>query len=156
MAPDELSPSFTPPPANPIVTVPDTAPSGATVERGRYLVEQAGCADCHTPRAADGALAEGRELAGGGQRFEQPDGSVVVPPNLTPAGPLRASTDDQIAAAIREGRASDGHQLNPSMPYASAFYAYTDTDVAAVVAYLRSLPAVVNDLPANPAWSGSR
>lgn len=156
LPPDALAPGFVMPPPNPVISVPALAPSGPTAERGAYLVQQGACVDCHTPRRPDGAPDETRPLAGGGQAFPQADGHVVLPPNLTPAGPLQSWSDDEIARAIRLGRAADGHQLNPIMPYASAFHAYSDTDVRAVVAYLRSLPPVVNDPPPNPVWPGDQ
>ena len=55
-------------------------------------------------------------------------------------------TDEQIAAAITTGKRPDGRQLAPIMNYA-AFTYMTKEDVAAVVAYLRSIPPVKNEVP---------
>ena len=51
-----------------------------------------------------------------------------------------------MARAIREGIGHDGRTLFPIMPY-EQYKDMTDEDVASVVVYLRSLPAVHNPLP---------
>ena len=68
--------------------------------------------------------------------------------NITPDKEtgLGAWTDEQIAAAITTGKRPDGRQLAPIMNYA-AFTHLTKEDVAAVVAYLRTIPAVHNKVP---------
>jgi mono/diheme cytochrome c family protein len=149
---NDLEGDFVMPPLNPPVPIPEVAPAGPTVERGKYLVTMAACQDCHTPLNANGQPDETRILAGGAFTITDKLGRVVTPPNLTPdkATGLGNWTDAEIAAALREGKRPGGGQLNPLMPYATAFYAYTDEDVAAVIAYLRSLPAVNNPIPPNP------
>jgi mono/diheme cytochrome c family protein len=57
-----------------------------------------------------------------------------------------AWTDDMIGRAIREGIGHDGRMLHPQMWY-GAFHDLSDEDVASVVVYVRSLPAVRNALP---------
>jgi mono/diheme cytochrome c family protein len=71
----------------------------------------------------------------------------VVAPNLTPDLETGAGgwTDDQFARAIREGISHDGRALFPMMPYES-FRTMSDEDLASVVVYLRSLPAVHSQL----------
>ncbi|MGI9147069.1 MAG: hypothetical protein ACR2IK_11030 [Chloroflexota bacterium] len=147
LSPDALAPGFVPPPLNQAISVPAVAPSGLTAERGAYLVQQGDCTDCHTPRGPNGAPDETRHLAGGGQSYKQADGQVVLPPNLTPAGPLSSWSDDEIVNAIRQGRAPDSHQLNPLMPYASAYHVYTDTDVRAC-SRLSAIAAAGGERPA--------
>jgi mono/diheme cytochrome c family protein len=153
--PPEYNPAFTPPPRNVPIPFPIIAPSGPTAARGRYLVTQGGCGHCHTPRTDLGTPDQSRLLTGSGFLYPGPNGTVFQAPNLTPdpTTGLGTWTDAQIVAALREGRAPDGHQLNPVMPYASAFYAFTDDDVAAVVRHLRELQPVSNPLPANPTWA---
>ena len=56
--------------------------------------------------------------------------------------------DDQIARAIREGIKHDGSTLFPIMPYGN-YKNLSDEDLASVIVYLRSLPAVRNPLPAS-------
>jgi mono/diheme cytochrome c family protein len=149
---NNLTGEFKLPPINSPVPISATAPSGATVERGLYLVTMGGCNDCHTPTDAQGAPIPDKLLAGGSFSIKDKDGRDVTPPNLTPdkATGLGDWTDAEIAAAIREGKRRGSGQLNPFMPYASAFHAYSDDDVAAVIAYLRSIPAVNNPIPPNP------
>jgi len=50
------------------------------------------------------------------------------------------STDAQIKLAIREGRRPDGTLIGPPMPF-SQYSGIADSDLDAVVAYLRSVPA---------------
>ncbi|HEY1272326.1 MAG TPA: c-type cytochrome, partial [Terriglobales bacterium] len=55
-------------------------------------------------------------------------------------------TDDQLARAIREGIGHDGRALFPMMPY-GRFRNMSDEDLASVIVYLRSLPAIRHPLP---------
>jgi mono/diheme cytochrome c family protein len=72
----------------------------------------------------------------------------IVAPNLTPDRETGAGnwTDDQFARAIREGIGHDGRALFPMMPYMH-YREMSDEDVASVIVYLRSLPAVRRELP---------
>lgn len=72
----------------------------------------------------------------------------MVAPNLTPDPETGAGrwTDDQLARAIREGIGHDGRALFPIMPYIH-YRNMSDEDLASIVVYLRSLPAVRNQLP---------
>jgi mono/diheme cytochrome c family protein len=121
------------------------------VARGRYLTTGLlGCGICHTERdwTKHGAPAiSGKEFAGQPLEFPGFPGHPVAP-NLTSDPETGAArwTDDQIARAIREGIKHDDTTLFPMMPY--MIYAnLSDEDLASVVAYLRSLPAVRNPLP---------
>lgn len=72
----------------------------------------------------------------------------MIAPNITPdreTGAGRAS-DDTWARAIREGIGHDGRALFPSMPYPD-YRQMSDEDLASVIAYVRSVPAVRNQLP---------
>ena len=114
------------------------------VERGRYLVETiAGCGNCHTPLGPDGPL-PGRHLAGG---LVMDEGVFrAVTPNITPdpATGIGGWSDAQLVRAIREGIRPDGSLIGPPMPF--AFYrGLADDDLAAMVAYLRTVPAVVSE-----------
>jgi hypothetical protein len=119
--------------------------------RGRYLVQGLlGCETCHSPKdwKQHGAPnVPDMELAGQVLPFAGLPGTVVAP-NLTPDRETGAGdwSDDQIARAIREGIGHDGRTIFPMMPY-SAYKNLSDDDTAAVVVFLRSLPAVRNPLP---------
>ncbi len=149
---NNLTGQFTLPPPNTPVAFPATSPAGATAERGKYLVTMGGCGDCHTTTDAQGKPDATKLLAGGNFSIKDKQGRDVAPPNLTPdkATGIGDWSDADIEAALRQGKRRGGGQLNPFMPYASSFHAYTDEDVAAVIAYLRSIPAVNNPMPANP------
>src|SRR5258708_7993720 len=119
--------------------------------RGRYLTQGLlGCVMCHSPKnfGIHGAPTEaGMDLAG--QVLPLPDfpGSLTEP-NITPDRETGGGswTDDQFARAIREGIGHDEHTIFPMMPY-QGYKGLSDEDVASVVVYLRSVPAVHNPLP---------
>lgn len=118
-------------------------PQRSPLERGKYLVEGIlTCGNCHTPRAAGGALDTARRHAGGPQVWETAE-YRVHPSNITPdkGSGIGGWSAEQIRAAIREGRRPSGQQLSPQMP--SAYYKiFAPADLDAVVAYVQSLPAV--------------
>lgn len=122
------------------------------IERGRYLFHHGfECVGCHSERdfsrfnapVTPGGLAKG---------FVFPDQmglpGRVVAPNLTPDPEtgLGQWSDGEIIRAIREGIGRDGRDLFAFMPYA-AYRQMGDEDVQALVAYLRSIPAIRNPLP---------
>ncbi len=117
------------------------------VARGSYLVNHVAiCGSCHTSRDT-GKLGDPERpdelLAGGNvmQTFE-PLQRVWVP-NITgdPATGIGRWSDGQVARAIRDGVDAQGHPLLENMPFRS-YRHMSDDDVAAVVAYLRTVPAV--------------
>jgi hypothetical protein len=55
-------------------------------------------------------------------------------------------TDEQIITAIREGKTPDGRINFPPMPVPT-YNMMSDDDVKAIVAYLRTVPAVHNEVP---------
>ena len=82
----------------------------------------------------------------------------AVSPNITPAGPAGDWTDEELARAIREGIRPDGTLIGPPMPFA-LYRGLSDTDLAAIVAFLRTVKPVENDppksvynIPLPPAW----
>jgi cytochrome c553 len=109
----------------------------AAIARGKHLaVAVAKCTDCH-----DAGL-KGKVF------IEDPVFGRLVTSNLTSGrgGVARNYTDAQLARAIRHGVRPDGTPLL-FMP-SNEFNHFNDEDLAAIVAYVRSLPAVDNDLPA--------
>lgn len=140
----------------------------ALIERGKYIAGIAGCTDCHTnyspeylvdpmkltpaqikTLAFDGkdAVDKNKYMAGG-RFFDLGPGGKVYTANLTPdvETGIGGWTDEQIKVAIRTGQRPSGRMLVPVMPYRS-FNAMADADLDAVVAYLRTLPAVKNKVP---------
>jgi mono/diheme cytochrome c family protein len=117
------------------------------IDRGKYLVVLAGCNDCHTPGFFLGKPDMARYLGGSDVGFEIPGLGVFNGRNITPDKEtgIGGWTDEQVATAITTGKRPDGRQLAPIMNYASFSY-LTKEDVAAIVAYLRSVPAVNNQV----------
>jgi mono/diheme cytochrome c family protein len=117
------------------------------LERGAYLVQGiAACGNCHSTRSPEGLVPD-MELAGMADFFELPEFKIHTP-NITPDPEtgIGAWTDEQIIVAIREGRRPDGTMLGPFMPF-ELYRELSDTDVKAIVAYLRSLPPVRHEVP---------
>lgn len=135
-------------PDAPDVTAPGTA---ETIARGAYLANHVSmCVDCHTPRdwSRFAGPMDAARFGAGGEVFDESIGlpGTIVSRNLTPAA-LADWTDGEILRAFTEGVARDGTSLFPLMPYGS--YGQMDLDDAlAIVAYLRTLPAIQSELPA--------
>jgi len=118
--------------------------------RGKYLVDAvAGCFGCHSDAdwSRPGAPpVAGRE--GAGHIWSDQDLPWLVAPNITPDKETGAGnwSDDTLARAIREGIGHDGRTLFPMMPYQS-YREMSDEDLASIIVYLRTVPAVRNQLP---------
>jgi mono/diheme cytochrome c family protein len=127
---------------------PGRAQSDALVERGRYLVNGiAGCGNCHTMQGPNGPV-QGMDLAGGLEmkdRFFTAWSSNITPDVETGIGRW---TDEQIINGIREGRRPDGSAIGLPMPF-RMYRMIADSDVKAMVAYLRTVPAIRNKVPAS-------
>jgi len=124
-----------------IATSPDGQAFGQ-IERGRYLTIAADCVACHT------VLNGGKPFAGG-RPIETPFGNIVTP-NITPdldTG-IGAWTDDQFDNAVRRGVRPNGALLYPAMPFTS-YTKMSRDDVLAIRAYLRTVPAVRNQVVTN-------
>jgi mono/diheme cytochrome c family protein len=122
------------------------ASAQSPLERGRYLVEVLGaCGNCHTPKGPEGDL-PGKHLAGGFQ-LDDVFGTWITP-NITldPETGVGRWTDTEIIRAIREGKRPDGRTLGPPMPY-DLYRRLADSDVKAMVAYLRTVAPVRNVVP---------
>jgi mono/diheme cytochrome c family protein len=126
---------------------------GTPLERGRYLVTTVmACGNCHTPKDADGRAVVGKELAGGAS-FDIPP-FVGTAANITPdrVTGIGSWSDDEIKRAITHGERPDRGPLagKPlAVLMASNFFkALLPSDLDAIVAYLRTVPAVRNAVPA--------
>jgi mono/diheme cytochrome c family protein len=116
------------------------------LERGAYLMRGiVACGNCHTPQGPDGPL-PGMELAGG--LLLEDEAFTAYGANLTPdvETGIGAWSDEEIVTAIREGRRPDGSMIGPLMPIA-LYRDISDRDVRAIVAYLRALEPVRNEVP---------
>lgn len=117
------------------------------VALGEYLVNSVGrCFWCHSPQDDGDPSSPRPEMLGAGDVLDE--FTPVIAPNLTPDREtgLGDWSDAEIARAVREGIGRDGKRLRSDHP--TAYYRImSDADVAAVVAYLRSLRPIRNPLP---------
>lgn len=119
----------------------------ALIDRGSYLVNgPAGCGNCHTQKNPDLSPRTDMELAGG-ERFDTPIFSAYSR-NLTPDKETGIGTwsDQQIIRAMREGLTKENDVLGPPMPVPT-YHTMSDDDAKAIVAYLRTLKPVHNEVP---------
>ncbi len=115
------------------------APGADLVTRGRYVFAAAGGCGCHTEKD--------KPVNSGGRRYDGPFGTVYSA-NITPDRQtgIGGWTDEQIITAIRVGRRPNGERLIPVHPY-PVFNGMAEEDLRALVAFLRSLPAVNRPTP---------
>lgn len=119
--------------------------------RGDYLVNHvAACGDCHTPRDPGGAPIGAQFLSGAECFARLPNGSCLNTRNLTDHETgLQNRTDAEIKRMIQDGirpAATGDEALFPAMPY-YVLHNMTDTDVDAIVAYLRTVAGVDHAVP---------
>lgn len=101
---------------------------------GKHLSVTRGCADCH------------HENLGGGVFIDDPAIGTLYATNITPGkGGVGAYSDEDWVRAIRHGIGPDDKALL-WMP-AQEYYHLSDEDLGALVAYLKTVPAVDNELP---------
>lgn len=147
----------------------------ANAARGKYLVATSGCMDCHTPMkmGANGPEPDmSRMLAGHPEALQMPpvpalpQGPWLVISSATNtafAGPWGVSfsanltpdpetglgkwTPRDFKATIRSGRhMGRGRAILPPMPI-PVYSNFTDRDLESIFAYLRTIPAVKNQVP---------
>ena len=109
-------------------------PSAADIARGKYVFGATGGCGCHTVAK--------HPANAGGRRYDGPFGTVYSA-NITPDREtgIGSWTDEQIITAIRLGRRPNGERLIPVHPY-TTFNGMIADDLQALVAYLRTVPAV--------------
>lgn len=104
--------------------------------RGSYVAQWAGCSGCHAPDGSGQVITE------------IPYTARLVAPNLTEV--RERYGDGDLQRLLRTGAKRDG-QLALIMP-SKAFQRLTDDEVADIIAWLRALPAIHNELPTT--WIG--
>ena len=111
------------------------------VGRGAYLVNALShCGECHTPRNFLGGTKKDRFLAGG----KGPDGKNI--PNLTPTK-LKKWSEGELKDFLTTGITADGDVTSESMGevVTNTLSKITAEDLAAIIAYLRSIPALPDE-----------
>jgi len=144
------------------------------IKRGKYLTTIGACHDCHSPKVMtpNGPEVDTTRLLSGHPQADQlpslpgnkdwisfsNDLTAFVGPwgvsyaaNLTPDDTGTGNwTFEQFKTALRKGKykgLEGGRDLLPPMPW-QMYKNFTDEDMMAVFAYLRSLPPVNNLVPA--------
>ena len=143
------------------------------VARGKYLVNFGGCNDCHTPlkMTEQGPVPDMTRMLSG-----HPAETKLPPPDLKPGpwfaatagmtawtGPWGISyaanltpdkatgmgiwTEEMFVNAMRTGKhMGSGRPILPPMPWRSSA-GLSDEDIKAIFAYLRTVPAITNQVP---------
>jgi mono/diheme cytochrome c family protein len=123
----------------------------SAVERGKYLVDVANCATCHTAKT-------GSPFAGG-RPFRTTYGLLgdIYSSNITPDRDtgIGSWTEAEFIRAMRSGIAPGEKHLFPAFPYTS-FTKLTTADMQAIYAYLRTIAAVHSVPPENSFWFRQR
>lgn len=150
----------------------------ALVERGHYLVNGSGCNDCHTPKifSPDGQMSLNTDLLLSGHPASEklPDydpewvkpgnwvlfnddltacvgpWGVTCAANLTPDEQTGIGlwTKEHFIKALRTGKhMGEGRPIMPPMPW-QGISQYSDDDLGAIFAYLKSIKPVANAVPA--------
>lgn len=122
-----------------------------TLEYGKYLVTVAACRDCHTPQK-QGAPIEELELAGGFE-FLFPSGELIRSANITPDEKTGIGSWDEDEFVRRFKSYADTSSLvdvnqgefNTIMPW-SMYAQMEEYDLRAMYSYLRTIPAVENQI----------
>ncbi len=152
------------------------AKANGAVEHGRYLVMLGGCNECHTPKVftPKGPQPDASRLLSGHPASEKlpPTPEGVIGPgkwgavasagltawvgpwgtsfaaNLTPdATGIASWTPESFIKAMKTGKhLGEGRQILPPMPWPD-IGRLSDGDLRAIFAYLKSLPAVANQVP---------
>jgi mono/diheme cytochrome c family protein len=120
----------------------------AVIARGKHLVIAiAHCTDCHSTANSDSLLSLGQEVPlSGGVPFKLPVGTIysanITSDTLWGVG---KRTDGEIARALRYGVHADGRAIFDFMP----FHNLSDSDLTAVISYLRTQKPVAIKKPGN-------
>ena len=129
-------------------TVPNDPAQSDEWNRGRYLVRAAAhCGECHTPRNLLGGVRDGMFLAG---TVDGPEGARA--PNITPDNRtgIGSWSRSEIVNLLQTGFKPDFDNVQGSMEEAiqHGLKDLTLADLEAIALYLKSIPAVENDVPA--------
>ena len=121
---------------------------GVALNRGRYLIEgPAHCAECHSPRNAAGAIVGGKRFSGGADQ-----GGTGYTPNITPDETgIGYWSENEIVDYLKLGTTPINIHAGGDMAEIVANTSQLpDSDLHAMAAYLKSLPAVDAPSPGSP------
>jgi len=135
--PDQVADRVLPRIPTPDETVFKNPEQAALVKRGQYLYTIASCALCHSPEGS------------GGLKISWQAFGTLWTRNITPHSEtgIGAWSDSEIARAIRSGVTPDGRMLHWQGMIWDHASNWDEEDIRALVAYLRTLPPVDNEVP---------
>ena len=146
------------------------------IARGKYVMNAGSCHDCHSPKTmtAQGPVPDAARILSGHPAGEKlppfkkedigPEKWVLFSPGFTASvGPWGVAcsqnltpdentgiglwTEEMFKSALRTGKHMGmGRPISPPMPWA-AVGGLSDEDLAAVYAYLKSIPPIKNAVP---------
>jgi cytochrome c2 len=137
------------PQKNDLQPIPD---KNNNAEYGKYLVNAAGCNDCHTPQEK-GEFKTDKYLSGG-QEFKLPGNIIVRPANITPHRPTGIGdwTKEQFIKKFKfykepEYRAPDVKEgsFNTFMPW-TFFAGMSEEDLGAIYDYIMTVKPINNSV----------
>jgi mono/diheme cytochrome c family protein len=127
--------------------MPDPAKSDDAISRGAYLVRGPGhCGECHSPRNVIGGIDSSRAYAGG----PAPEGDGTIP-NITPDEEtgIGSWSEDEIVEAFQTGTKPNFDDFSGAMKHVQENLAKLAPEyLAAIAAYLKSLPPIKSERPA--------
>jgi mono/diheme cytochrome c family protein len=127
--------------------MPDPAKSDDAISRGAHLVRGPGhCGECHSPRNVIGGIDSSRAYAGG----PAPEGDGTIP-NITPDEEtgIGSWSEDEIVEAFQTGTKPNFDDFSGAMKHVQENLAkLAPEDLAAIAAYLKSLPPIKSERPA--------
>lgn len=153
------------------------AAAGATLERGRYLVNITGCHDCHSPKSQGMTPDPARLLSGRPSTTKMPskaDGEIhasldftafygpwgqTVASNLTPdmatGLPGRGYNEKTFMQTMRTGKKPNGTAVQPPMPV-EVYQNLSDDDLRSIWMYLQTLKPIRNAVLAGLETPGAK
>jgi cytochrome c553 len=153
------------------------AASGASVDRGKYLVSITGCHDCHSPKTQGMTPDPARLLSGRPSTTKMPskaDGEIhasldftafygpwgqTVASNLTPDPatglPGRGYNEKTFIQAMRTGKKPNGTGMQPPMPV-EVYQNLSDDDLRSIWMFLQTLKPVRNAVLAGLETPGTK
>jgi mono/diheme cytochrome c family protein len=140
---------YTLPKVPPIPEIVINHQDSSLLKRGEYLAEHVSiCVDCHSLRNVNyfsWPFIESQKGAGGpflSQKLGYTFPGESFTPNITPAN-LGSWSDGEVYRLLTTGIDKDGKTINHAMPFQN-FSHLDPTDAKAIIAYIRTLPAIKN------------
>ena len=119
----------------------------SALDRGHYLVTLMDCGGCHTTGSLTGRPDPAKYLGGAEVGWLLPTLGVFYASNLTPDPTgIGSWTKQDIVRLLRTGVTPEGRMVAPMMPW-RAYSQASDADLEAIAEYLKSVPAVKNEVP---------